>query len=373
MQKIPLFLCSLMLFIPFVIYYCILDFMVSKLFHEFVKEFPNNVDIRNLLLGITTWGGAPLLVWRTTVAAKQANTAQESLLNDKINEAMNQLNARLEETERFGKGDNTKVIKEWKDDISSRVAAIDRLEGLVHEHNNLAPRIVKSLATFIRANYQYEVPLKNPSQMLGLLARQDLQSALDSIGRILCIAYQEDQNEWRLNLRHCNFRNVNFTGSFFAADLSECIFDHCKFDEGEFKGVNFSYSTFYQPTLYLGDMRGANFYGTRYLSNANPGPNTKMTVFIIGGLIQGANFMRAKLTNIDDGFEFFTALKQAYIDSSTELSENLSARINGLAAPSPYWDINELSKLKLHEHQIFEALLNEHGLKTWPYNHRIAF
>ena len=73
------------------------------------------------------------------------NLAQESLFNDKINEATKGLYARRQVT--VGEGENAK--DHWQDDIVQRNAAIDRLAGLAKERSSEASRIARQLSVFV--------------------------------------------------------------------------------------------------------------------------------------------------------------------------------------------------------------------------------
>ena len=87
--------------------------------------------------------GAPFLIWRTVVAQNTLDTArkeaalkEEALFNDKINAAAKDLAARRQVTNtqsrRFLEKADT-ADTNWRDDLITRSAAIDRLEELALE------------------------------------------------------------------------------------------------------------------------------------------------------------------------------------------------------------------------------------------------
>ncbi|NQZ73184.1 MAG: hypothetical protein HRT60_08955, partial [Dinoroseobacter sp.] len=95
--------------------------------------------------------GAPFLAWRTTVAARQADLQGQSLFNDKINAATEELAARRQVTRVIKNEDGNKtVLTEWADDLVRRAAAIDRLEGLAQEKPDEAIRIARLLSIYVK-------------------------------------------------------------------------------------------------------------------------------------------------------------------------------------------------------------------------------
>lgn len=107
--------------------------------------------IRNIGLVLAAVVGAPFVAWRSFVAAKQAGIAAESLFNDKINRAAEDLSARRQVTERAtDPSGEVKVLTEWEDDRVKRAAGIERLEGLVEEQPDAAPRAARMLSIYAR-------------------------------------------------------------------------------------------------------------------------------------------------------------------------------------------------------------------------------
>ena len=109
--------------------------------------------IRNVGLVLAALFGLPFIVWRSIVAARQVNISDEALFNDKINDGAKELRARRELTRIVVRNGEEVVIRELEDDLVARAAAIDRLEGLANERNDVAPRIVRLLATYVRGSF----------------------------------------------------------------------------------------------------------------------------------------------------------------------------------------------------------------------------
>ncbi len=132
----------------------------------------------------------PFTVIRIRLLHQQSETAQEALFNDKINAASRDLSARRTITRRvrevtysldgtnqisqeFSDQDFTIVpnatnvrhglwefINAEEDDLVTRAAAIDRLEGLANERPDEAPRIARMLSIYIR-ELSREFPARN--------------------------------------------------------------------------------------------------------------------------------------------------------------------------------------------------------------------
>ena len=105
------------------------------------------------LAGLTTVLGAvialPITITRLRLTEKQTATAEESLFNEKINAASNDLHARRQVT----RYDNGKAFDIWQADVTKRNSAIDRLEGLSHEYKEnygAAERVARHLSVYVR-------------------------------------------------------------------------------------------------------------------------------------------------------------------------------------------------------------------------------
>ena len=139
--------------------------------------------------------GAPFVIWRAVVAQKLADTQAESLFNDKINAAAADLAARRQVTRAVAPGGSYRLHQDfWEDDLVTRAAAIDRLEGLAHERPDAAPRIARQLSIYVR-ELSREYPAQDPPKdatpdtlrdwARGLTpARPDMEKAAQSLGRL---------------------------------------------------------------------------------------------------------------------------------------------------------------------------------------------
>jgi hypothetical protein len=142
--------------------------------------------------------GAPFLIWRTLVAQRtleatqrQTELQEEAQFNDKINAAATDLAARRQVTRvaidpngdivRDKEGKET-ILTEWQDDLVTRAAAIDRLEGLAQEaieRDDYPPaqRIARMLSIYVQ-ELSREYPPKPAPEFKSREQMQDWASTL---------------------------------------------------------------------------------------------------------------------------------------------------------------------------------------------------
>ena len=254
--------------------------------------------IRNIGLVLAALFGLPFIVWRSIVAAKQVNISDEALFNDKINDGAKELKARRELTRIVIRNGEEFVVRELEDDLVARAAAIDRLEGLANERNDVAPRIVRLLATYVRGSFPCpNLDFTEPFS-LRKIPRMDLQKAIDSIGRIYKIAADVDSSEWRIDLKACDFDGVDFSKGFFrAAD-----FTGSRFEASIFRNANFEGCLFYSCLLNYGDFTKTNLKGCKFhhVTLNRPTPVTGGFVRSINMAdLTGASFVSADISALD--------------------------------------------------------------------------
>lgn len=254
-------------------------------------------SIRNIGLVLAALFGAPLLVWRSAVVARQTDIAAAALFNQKINDAAQALSARREVTELVDDESGLFVLKTWEDDLVTRVAAIDRLEGLTSEDADASGRIVRLLATYVRGNFSCND--LEPSENLETrhVPRMDLQKAVDAIGRVLELAAKIDSSEWRLDLKGCTFDGVDFSRGFFrAADFRESRFEGSLMREANFEGCIFTGALFNYAYCYNANMKGAKF--DRIILNKPSSERGGYVRSLNQADIQGASFVAADISAI---------------------------------------------------------------------------
>ncbi|MEL7091860.1 MAG: pentapeptide repeat-containing protein, partial [Pseudomonadota bacterium] len=244
------------------------------------------------IAGLTTVLGAvialPFTIIRLQLNQKQTQTAQESLFNDKINEATKGLYARRQVTKWHRKDGYT---DHWQDDIVQRNAAIDRLEGLANEEPEEVPRIARLLSVYVR-ELSAEVPAQEPpkdatteqirewADALPKL-RSDMEKAAQTLGRLANVAL-EPLEDGEIDLRGTNLQN---------ADLNGLAFEKARLEGAQLQGAYLS-----SAQLQRADLVGAQLQGA-YLDDAQ---------------LQGADLVSAKLQGAD--------LWKAQFDAATSLT-----------------------------------------------------
>jgi hypothetical protein len=288
---------------------------------------------------------APFLIWRSVVAQGTLDTARDGLFNDRINQAAKDLAARRQVT-KPGKSEEKEniILTEWEDDLVTRTAAIDRLEGLALEamaRGDLAPaqRIARMLSIYVQ-ELSRERPAKClPDEQdrealtkwhlgLRLAKRLDMERAVQSLGRINPANTDTRMafNSRNIDLRRCNLQSfdlhrLNFQGAQFEgvelqlADLSEAQLQGANLRRARMEGANLKGAQMHAVNLHRAKMTGANL-SLAVLSGA--------TLNRVG--MKGTN-----LTGVQMAAD--TELRTATLTGAAAISVDAST----LAKLRPYW------------------------------------
>lgn len=177
----------------------------------------------------------------------QTRTAEAALFNDKINSASDDLHAMRQ---RWDGKDNI-----WEADVVRRNAAIDRLEGLVREQPDVAPRIARMLSVYVR-EMSKEVPPEplpqdvSPRELRdwarGLpVKRSDMHTAVHALGR-LRKKFEEELSGQTIDLSGANLQ---------AISLSD--------DDSSFEDMLFEFAQMQGAYLIKAQMQGTNLIGAK--------------------------------------------------------------------------------------------------------------
>ena len=181
-----------------------------------------STTIRNLGLVIGGVVAILLAVWRSTVAERQAETAQQSLLNERYQRAAEML------------GNNV---------LSVRLGGISALERLAAEHpDQYHIQVMKLFCAFVRNPTRDEgVAARDEPQFMMSSLRDDVQAAMTAIGKrskrgldieeatgnVPLDLYSADLTGAYLvkaNLAGADMRSANLVGAnFMNADLSNAF------------------------------------------------------------------------------------------------------------------------------------------------------
>jgi hypothetical protein len=246
--------------------------------------------IRNLGLLLAATVGLPFLVWRSIVAQKQVNVAEQGHITDRINEAVLGLGAekvlkRIKRTPKYKSKDGiwqrdeegnlvpaTRPDGELIEDIESLEESVPNLEvriGSIYALERIAldsPRdhiqIMEIICAYLRENVPaLSIEPSDPEPTQRPKVRIDVQAALTVIGRRTKKQIDiERANGFRLDLRNtdlsgADFRNADFSAAMFhSARLEASMFDFSKL-----QGTQFHYALMNFASFVKSDLKGTRF------------------------------------------------------------------------------------------------------------------
>ncbi|MFV1530919.1 MULTISPECIES: pentapeptide repeat-containing protein [unclassified Phaeobacter] len=263
----------------------------------------------------------PFTLIRIRLTREANKTADESLFNDKINAATEDLHAMRQ------RWDEEQKQNIWEDDITRRNAAIDRLEGLVKERPDTAPRVSRLLSVYVR-ELSREVPAEIPPEeptpnelhrwLFGLtVKRSDMENAVQVLGRmkriraVNCVSISID-------LRHANLQRFDLTG----LDLSGAILSG-----SHMQGSFLRDTQLRNASLPFAKMQGTNLGNAKMLMADLSWADLRQA-FLGCAMLRGASLRHADM----QGAEIYDAeLQKADLTSTNMRGANLSrAKMQGI-------------------------------------------
>lgn len=236
----------------------------------------------------------PFTLIRLALSRRQTQTAEDQLYNDKLNSATTDLAARHQVTREIGRGTEKRILTEWQDDLLTRAAAIDRLEGLAHEREDEAPRIARTLSLYVREltrTHAPETPPENASAselrdwVRGLQpVRPDMESAAQSLGHLQPPDPREEE-PIQIDLRRANLEGFNLSQlRLRGAQLDGAVLHGAYLVGAKMQGAN----------LNGAELQGAELVGVQ-LQDANLGGAKLQGVNLSGAQLQGADLNMARV------------------------------------------------------------------------------
>lgn len=271
--------------------------------------------------------GAPLVVWRTSIAQDQTKTAKEALFNDKINAAVSDLHAQRQIT-KWDK--NGKAQNGWEDDLTRRNGAIDRLAGLASEEPRSAPRIARTLSMYVK-ELSRKFPAKDApetsnqkslSEWADKLSaeRSDIEHAVQVLGKLrelrgMTLDHDEIDlkrvNLQGFNLRGLNFENVSFRHAKLQGAILLCTrLRGADLGSVELQGTRLKETDLRESHLAYANLQGASLRKVRLLKSSLSCAKLN-GARLIHSQLEGADFTHAKLRGV--------YLRKSTFDSSTVL------------------------------------------------------
>lgn len=234
----------------------------------------------------TVLGGVialPITLNKVRLSMKQTATAKSALFNTKITEAAADLHA----TRQVSKLVDDKWETLWEDDVVRRNAAIDRLEGLVHEEPTEAGRVSRLLSLYVREMSDHLPAVHAPEiesylNLNGIrqwaegltIPRSDMENAVQVLGRLASIP-NVDPASLGIDLRNANLQamdlnNLNFdnagimSAKLQGASLARTQLRNTDFSYAELQFARLSFSQMQGVILSNVRLQGAKLWGSHY-------------------------------------------------------------------------------------------------------------
>jgi uncharacterized protein YjbI with pentapeptide repeats len=320
--------------------------------------------------------GTPLAIIRIWNSERQTSTQEEALFNEKINAAALDLAARRQVTRIVGHGANQRVLTEWQDDLVSRNAAINRLQGLANERSDSAPRIASLLSVYV-----VELSAEHPAQVAPKGAspialrnwaeklddkRSDMEKAAQTLGRLLDID-GNDMPGATIDLRDAILQGFDLRDlSFKAARLRDAHLERTNLWGAHLEGADL-----WGAHLEGADLRGAHlegadlrdahlegaYLGDAHLEGANLGDAHLEGADLWGAHLEGADLRDAHLEGADlwgahlegaylgDAHLEGANLGGAHLDEKTSLP---AASLRGAAGRDVDWSTVNISQYQVN-------------------------
>jgi uncharacterized protein YjbI with pentapeptide repeats len=280
--------------------------------------------------------GAPFVIWRTMVAQKQTDVAEQGMITERIMKAVEGLGAE-------------KIIKDEQGEktvpnLEVRIGAIYSLERIAQDSLRDHIQIMEILCAYVRENAPAGLSKTKPKN-LGLSSfilrhpistwaqelsppRVDLQVILDVLGRRTRIQIQSERNAkshfntigYRLDLRRTCLQASDFTGkNFDYARFSDSSLDGATLNGAYFRNASFSRARLHGVVAANVDMqncdlfkaqleavtfkdvnlRGAELYVTNFDFSRLYSVQFKGSSNLQTGSLQFASLMKVDLTGLD--------------------------------------------------------------------------
>ena len=227
-----------------------------------------STTIRNIALVAAGLIALPLAIWRGVVANRQANTAQQGLLNERYQRGAEMLGNEV---------------------LSVRLGGIYALQRLAEESpGQYHIQIMRLFCAFVRSptrdqSLESGQAVIEPGTLLGI--RQDVEAVMQMIGsRAKSRITLERIADFRLDLRGADLPTAQFLG----ADLSNAMFHNSNLSGANFVNTDLTDSFLSYSDLSQAQFQNVNFTRTR-LGSAN----------LSGAMLQDADLSRRNLHNVN--------------------------------------------------------------------------
>ena len=248
--------------------------LMSAIFWGWLTSESNAATIGNVALVVGGVVAILLAMWRSRVAERQTDTAQQGLLNERYQQGAQMLGSEV---------------------LSVRLGGIFALQRLAHEHpERYHVQIMRLLCAFVRH------PTGDPSLAPAPVDTKSgppsgIRQDVEAVVTVICSRDQlrielELREEFRPDLRGAELRGAQFGD----ADLSGAMLHH-----SSLAGANFWNTDLSRAYLNYADLSGARFYNVKCSStsfwSANLSDALLQDANLSRGSFHGANLSRGNL------------------------------------------------------------------------------
>lgn len=251
---------------------------------------PTGAAIRNIGLVVVAMFGAPFIVWRSIVAQRQVNVADQGQITDRISKAVEGLGA-VRNERRLGEPTTSDPLRTMSTEsleyivpnLEVRIGAIFALERISQDSLRDHVQVMEILSAYIRNNGQrdldqkYEVERKKDAPHLPekyLALREDLRTALLVIGRrsLTNIKHERSLNPpYSIDLQGANFSEVRIDNlNLQFAMLENTIWSQAHLRRANFSGAQIIESNFDGAELETAAFEGALLMHVSFKGGAVP-------------------------------------------------------------------------------------------------------
>ncbi|GGD41588.1 pentapeptide repeat-containing protein [Sinisalibacter lacisalsi] len=300
--------------------------------------------IRNVGLALAAVFGAPFLVWRSLVAQRQTDIAEQSQITDRINKAVENLAA-------------TRVLHDaegrqfTEPNLEVRIGAIYALERIAQDSLRDHVQIMEILTAYVRENAKAEDAEDSPRARWraafeapevqhkdnaakaayahqetdltdatsleairdwarSLKCRTDIQAALTVIGRRSATQIERETADTRQSDK--GFRLDLLATNLQGADLSNLDFKSARLSGAHLEGAKLNKAHMEGSDLFKAHMEGADLFKAHLEGADLFGAHLEEAV-LLGTHLDGANLSRAHLEGSD--------LRWAQLDHATSFTK----------------------------------------------------
>ncbi|UWP97606.1 pentapeptide repeat-containing protein [Aliiroseovarius crassostreae] len=355
----------------------------------------NQEDVRNIGLILAAMIGFPFIVWRAVVAHKQVETAQQDMITDRINKAVENLGAtrNIKKYEMVStKGselspEGTYEVHELTEpNLEVRIGGILALERITRDDLSFHIQIMEILTAYVREN----APAPQTYFQIGLEdqppPRKDIQTIITVLGRRSEAGKAlEHREEFRLDLRAAKLTKANFQhGDFSAVDFSDSILEGADFSRSKLIGTRLHHCQLNQTHFWKASMIGTSMdfcemtktTGFRVFSKENNGP-----ISIMGSDLTGIESPMHQFSDISTMGNDDTKLsirgekertkimdKRAEVEMAAfERDQDPDQAIQDFMETTPFRFWSPYSSRDGATWQLHYEFLKHHDLRRWPY------